>query len=91
MPRRPGRRPGYKPNGPEIYRLRCRVHGLTAAELAAKVRFSVDSVWAAERGQNIGDVLASRLARALGVEVEDIASRADADDDESDTETKVPA
>ena len=77
MSRRPGRPPGYKPNGPEIYRLRVRVHGLSAAELAAKVGFSVDSVWAAERGQNIGDVLTSRLAKALGVQVEDIAERAD--------------
>jgi transcriptional regulator with XRE-family HTH domain len=90
MPRRPGRPPGYKPNGAEIYRLRVRVHGLSAAELGAKVGYSVDSVWAAERGQNIGDVLTSRLARALGVEVEDIASRA-GDDTGSDTEPKVPA
>jgi DNA-binding XRE family transcriptional regulator len=74
MPRRPGRRPGCKPNGEEIYRLRARVHGLTAAELAAKVGFSVDSIWAAERGNNISDILASRLAKALEVEVEDIAS-----------------
>jgi ribosome-binding protein aMBF1 (putative translation factor) len=91
MPRRTGRPPGYKPDGPEIYRLRVRVHGLSAAELAAKVRFSVDSVWAAERGQNISDVFASRLAKALGVEIEDIASRDGGDDTESDAETKIPA
>lgn len=74
MQRRRGRQPGYRPNGPEIYRLRVRVHGLKPEELAAKVGFSADSIRAAERGNNISELLASRIARALGVEVEDIAS-----------------
>ena len=74
MNRRPGRRPGYKPHAEEIYRLRVRVHGLKRAELAAKVGFSYDSIKSAELGNNISELLASRLANVLGVQVEDIAS-----------------
>ena len=76
MTGRTGRPRGYKPNGPEIYRLRVEVHGLTAAELGAKVGYSEDSIWAAERGQGISDVLTSRIAKALGVQIQDIATRA---------------
>jgi transcriptional regulator with XRE-family HTH domain len=91
MPRRLGRPPGYKPNGPEIRRLRVEVHGLTAAELAAKVRYSEDSVWAAERGQNIGDVLTNRLAKALGVQVKDITDPDDEDESEPETPDRISA
>lgn len=89
MPRRPGRPAGPRPDGPEIRRLRVRVHGLTAAELGAKVGYSKDAVWAAERGNSISDVLASRLAKALGVTVEDITDMTD--EDASEPEPKVPA
>lgn len=90
MPRRPGRQPGYRPDGAEIYRLRVRVHGLKPDELAAKVGYSADSIRAAERGINISELLASRIANALGVEVEDIAAPP-GDDIESGAETKIPA
>ena len=89
MPVGRGRRPGFKPHSDEIYRLRVRVHGLKRAELAAKVGFSYDSIKSAELGNNISELLASRLAKALGVKVEDIATPPD--DDESDTEPKALA
>lgn len=82
MARRTGRPPGLRPDGPEIKRLRVRVHGLSAAELGAKVGYSEDAVWLAERSQGISELFASRLAKVLGVEVEDIAS---------EPEPKVPA
>ncbi len=91
MSRRPGRRPGYRPNGAEIYRLRVRIHGLKPDELAAKVGFSPDSIRAAERGNNISELLAARIALALGVEVEDIAAPPDGDGIKSGAETKIPA
>lgn len=69
-----GRRRGYTPHSEEIYRLRVRVHGLTRAQLAAKVGYSYDSIKSAELGNNISELLASRIALALGVDVEDIAS-----------------
>ena len=90
MQRRRGRPSGYKPDGAEIYRLRVRVHGFKRAELAAKVGFSYDSIKSAELGNNISELLAARLARALGVEVEDIASPPD-DDTGSEPEPKALA
>lgn len=74
MSRKPGRPPGYKPNGPEIRRLRVEVHGLSAAELGARAGLTEDVVWKAERGLPVMDVNASRLAKALGVEIKDIAT-----------------
>lgn len=91
MARKRGRRPGYKPNSAEIYRLRVRVHGLKRAELAAKVGFSYDSIKSAELGNNISELLAARIALALGVEVEDIAAPSVGDGTGSGAETKIPA
>lgn len=64
MARRPGRRPGIRPDGDEIRRLRVD-RGFTATELGAKIGYSPYAVWAAERGDGISDVLASRIAKAL--------------------------
>ena len=90
MPRTGGRPPGYKPNGPKIRHLRKMVHGLSAAELGARAGLTEDVVWKAERSLPVMDITAVRLARALGVEVTDIASPP-GDDIVSRTETKVPA
>ena len=90
MTRKPGRPPGYKPDGPEIRRLRKMVHGLTAAELGARAGITEDVVWKAERSLPVMDITAVRLAKALGVDVTDIASPP-GDDIVSRTETKVPA
>jgi DNA-binding XRE family transcriptional regulator len=87
MNRRPGQRPGYQPHGEEIRRLRVRVHGLKRAELAVKVGYSTDSIKSAELGNPISELLASRIARALGVEVEDIATPPGDDEDVSEPET----
>lgn len=86
MPKRTGRPPGLTPHGSEIRRLRVD-RGLTAAQLGTQIGFHPESVRRAERGAPIGDVFASRLAKALGVKVEDLI----AGDTESDAETKVPA
>ena len=90
MTRRAGRPPGYKPDGPEIRRLRKFVHGLTAAELGARAGITEDVVWKAERSLPVMDITAVRLARALGVELADIASPP-GDDTGSGAEPKVPA
>ena len=74
MTRKPGRPPGYKPNGPEIRRLRAEVHGLSAAELGARAGLTEDVIWKAERSLPVMDITVGRLAKALGVEVPDIAS-----------------
>lgn len=86
-----GRPRGLTPDGPEIRRLRVGL-GLTVTELAVQIGYHPKSLSRAEcQGKRISDVTASRIARALGVAVEDIASRGDDDDDESDAETKIPA
>jgi transcriptional regulator with XRE-family HTH domain len=90
MPRKTGRPAGYKPDGPEIRRLRVEVHGLSAAQLGARAGITEDVVWKAERSQPVMDVNAVRLAKALGVEVEDIASPP-GDDTESEPEPKALA
>jgi transcriptional regulator with XRE-family HTH domain len=92
MPKRTGRPPGVRPDGPKVRSLRVD-RGLTAAELGAKVGYSADAVWAAERGNAIGDVFASRLAKALSipderVTVDDITV---SDDAESEPEPKALA
>ena len=71
MPKRTGRPPGLTPDGPKIRRLRVE-HGLTAVQLGALTGFQAQSIRYAERGGNIGDVFASRIARALGVRMSDI-------------------
>ena len=68
------RPPGYRPNGPEIRRLRKMVHGLTAAQLGARAGITEDVVWKAERSLPVMDITAVRLAKALGVELTDIAT-----------------
>lgn len=90
MPRKTGRPAGWKPDGPEIRRLRTLVHGLSAAQLGAKAGITEDLVWKAEKSLPVMDINAARLAMALGVEVTDIASPPD-DDIGSDAETKIPA
>jgi transcriptional regulator with XRE-family HTH domain len=83
MPKRLGRPAGLTPDGPEIKRLRVGL-GLTAAQLAPRAGFRhPKSLMAVESAcRPISPVTASRLARALGVEVEDILS-----DGESEPET----
>ena len=72
--RRMGRPPGLNPDGPEIRRLRVGL-GLTAGQVATRIGISPRTLNAFEgEYRRIGDVTASRLARVLGVEVEDIAS-----------------
>ena len=90
MSRRPGRPPGHRPDGPEIYRLRVEVHGLSAAELGRKIGYTRAAIGLAERGNPISDVFASRLAKALGVKVTDIATPP-GDDIESEPEPKALA
>lgn len=90
MPRKPGRPPGYKPDGPEIRRLRKMVHGLSAAQLGAMAGITEDVVWKAERSLPVMDINAVRIAKALGVELEKIASPPD-DDTGSDAEPKALA
>ena len=87
MPKRTGRPPGVRPDGPKVRSLRVD-RGLTAAELGARVGYSEDAIWLAERGGNIGGVFASRLAKALStpderVTVDDITV--------SEPEPKAPA
>ena len=82
MPKRMGRPPGLTPNGPEIRRLRLEL-GLTAAQVAGMISYHRVSYLQAETSaRRISDVTASRLAKVLGVRVQDIAS---------EPEPKVPA
>jgi len=90
MTAKPGRPPGYRPNGPEIRRLRKMVHGLTAAELGARAGITEDVVWKAERSLPVMDITAVRLAKALGVKLEAIA-RPPGDDTGSEPEPKALA
>jgi hypothetical protein len=50
------------------------VHGLTAAQLGARAGLTEDVVWKAERSLPVQDITAVRLAKALGVKLEDIAT-----------------
>jgi DNA-binding XRE family transcriptional regulator len=72
MSRPPGRPRGLTPDGPKIHSLRID-RGLTIRQLAAQICVHKDSISQWEKGRPISDVYASRLAKALGVEVEDIA------------------
>jgi DNA-binding XRE family transcriptional regulator len=89
MPQRTGRPPGLTPDGPKVRSLRVDL-GLTTAQLAERVGVHPQSIRHAEKGRPVSDVTASRLARALGVELNDIASPP-GDDIESEPEPKVPA
>ena len=75
MTRPTGRPRGLTPDGEKIRSLRVD-HGLTARELATQIRVHPDSISLWEKGNRISDVYASRLARALGVTVPDIATPA---------------
>ena len=75
MTRPPGRPRGLTPDGTKIRSLRVD-HGFTAVQLAAQICVHPDSIALWEKGNRISDVYASRLARALGVTVPDIASPA---------------
>lgn len=73
MPKRTGRPPGRTLDGPKIRQMRTD-QGLTAMDVAIKVRCDPESVRRAERGGRVSDVFTVRLAKALGVAVEEIAS-----------------
>lgn len=73
MTQRPGRPHGHTPDGQKIRSLRVSL-GLSAAQLGYQVGRDPESVRRAERGGRISDVFAVRLAKALGVKVEDIAT-----------------
>jgi transcriptional regulator with XRE-family HTH domain len=90
MPRRTGRPPGLKTDGPKIRRLRTEA-GLTMRQLADQISVNQESVRRAEKGGPVGGVTTARLARALGVSMRDISNWPGDDDDMSDAETKVPA
>jgi transcriptional regulator with XRE-family HTH domain len=75
MARPPGRPRGLTPDGTKIHSLRLG-RGLTHRQLAEKICSHPDSIGQWEKGRPISDVYASRLARALGVTVGDIASPA---------------
>ena len=75
MTRPPGRPRGLTPDGEKIRDLRVD-HGLTAPELATQIRVHPETIRQWEKNRPISDVYASRLARALGVTVPDIASPA---------------
>jgi hypothetical protein len=66
------------------------VHGLTTAELGARAGLNAHLVRKAERSLPVMDITAVRLAKALGVELEDIASPP-GDDTGSDAEPKALA
>lgn len=84
--RRIGRPRGLTPDGPEIKRRRVAL-GLTTAELAARTGCAPQTVRQTERGLRLSDVLASRIAKALGATIEDITDYGRA----SEPEPKVPA
>ena len=75
MTRPPGRPRGLTPDGTKIQSLRLG-HGLTHRQLAEKICAHPDSIGQWEKGRPISDVYANRLAKALDVAVEDIASPA---------------
>ncbi len=73
MSRRTGRPRGLTPDGPKIRSLR-EERGLTARQLAEQVRLHPDSLKATEGGRPTSRVIACRIATALGVNVDEIAS-----------------
>jgi transcriptional regulator with XRE-family HTH domain len=73
MPKRTGRPPGFKTDGPKIRSLRVDL-GLSATQVGAKVGCDAQTVRRAERGGPIDPVTASRIARVLGLGIADIAA-----------------
>lgn len=59
------------------------VHQISAAELAARIGVHKETIGATERCRPISDVLIHRLAKALDVKVQDIASPPAEDDEEN--------
>ena len=59
--------PTVIPNGERIQELRERT-GLSAAELAAKLRRHVTTIQNAERGRPVSLIIIGQLSRVLGVE-----------------------
>ena len=89
MPKRTGRPPGLRPDGPKIRSIRVEL-GLTTAQLAHRAGHSRVSIMAIERESlPISNVFASRLARALGVSMRDITDW-DGDDAAHGREPETP-
>ena len=86
MPNPTGRPPGLRTDGQKIRRLRVE-RCLTKAELAAQLGLNEESIRRAERGGPLGEITASRLARALGVKMRGICPDWDGDEDVSEPET----
>jgi DNA-binding transcriptional regulator YiaG len=78
MPKRTGRPRGLTPDGAEIKRIRVEELRLSTAELAARIGRDPQTVRHAERGGRISDVIASRLAFELGVDVSRILAKQEA-------------
>jgi transcriptional regulator with XRE-family HTH domain len=90
MTPRLGRPPGLTPDGPKIRSLRVD-QGVTLTELGLRIGYHPKNLSKVERqGKPLSDVIASRLAKALGVEVADIASPP-GDDTGSEPEPKALA
>lgn len=90
MAQRKGRPRGVTPDGPKLRRLRVEL-GLTAVQVAEKVGVDAQSIRRSERGFRVDPVIASRLAKVLGVSMSDISDWPPSDDAESGAETKIPA
>lgn len=75
MPKRTGRPPGFATDGPKIKNLRVDL-GLSATQVGAKVGCDAQTVRRAERGGPIDPVFASRIAKVIGLRLEDIAAPA---------------
>jgi transcriptional regulator with XRE-family HTH domain len=74
MPKRTGRPPGFKTDGPKIRSLRVDL-GLSATQVGARVGCDAQTVRRAERGGPIDHVFASRIAKVLGLDgIADIAA-----------------
>lgn len=78
---------GLKPDGQKIRRLRVDA-GITAGTLARRIGRHPESIYKVEAGRRMfSDVMASQLARALGVTVSDIIQA----DPEETGDTAEPA
>ena len=86
MTQRTGRPRGVTPDGPKIKRLRVEL-GLTATEVAFRIRCDPQTVRRAERSQPTGAVFTGRIAQVLGVRLSDISDWAGDDEDVSEPET----
>lgn len=91
MAKRTGRPAGHTPAGPKIRQIRVGL-GLTVMQVATQTGYDPESIRRAERGSGrISEVFASRLATALGVQPEDIATPPGMPGIGSGAETKIPA